>query len=62
MFTTNEQEVLYLINNLRADNHVPTRAEIEQVVDAQSLQSLESRGDVCFDENGVLTYAPYPRR
>lgn len=61
-FSDQERYALYLINNLRADEHTVTRTEVEAVVDTTALQSLENRGDVHFDESGNLTYAPYPRR
>jgi len=62
-FTLREQTVLYQIDDLRADMHEPTKAEVEAaMVDPQVLQTLVDRADVAFDTSGNLVYAPYPRR
>jgi hypothetical protein len=61
-FTSPQETVLFHINKLRENDHTPTRAEIEEVVDKAVLIAMEYRGDVAFDTSGNLTYAPYPRR
>lgn len=61
-FTAPEQTVLYQIDSLRSDKHVPTRAEVEAVADTATLQSLVDKADVAFDASGNLAYAVYPRR
>ena len=61
-FTAPEQTVLYQIDNLRSDEHTPTRAEVEATADVATLQQLVDKCDVAFDASGNLAYAPYPRR
>jgi hypothetical protein len=62
-FTEAEKAVLYAIDSLRSDDHAPTRAEIEAIVDKNVLATLVEQLDVLFDEvDGSLVYAPYPRR
>jgi len=61
-FTSPQETVLFHINELRENDHTPTRAEIEEKVDTAVLVAMEYRGDVAFDGNGNLAYAPCPRR